>query len=39
MPLDRDIQVRYVVQDKVHKLFIAFFADEFDERLRVEWLA
>jgi hypothetical protein len=39
VPLDRDVQIRQVVQDEVHKLFIALFADELDERLRLERLA
>ena len=39
VPLDRDVQVRYIMQDEVDKFFIAFFADEIDERLRLEWLA
>ena len=31
-PLDGNIKVGDVVEDKVHKGFVAFFADELDER-------
>ncbi len=27
------------MQDEVNKLFIAFFSDKLDERLRLEWFA
>jgi hypothetical protein len=39
MPLYGNVKVRHVVQDKVDELLIALFADEFDERLGLEWFA
>ncbi len=39
VPLNRDVQVRHVMQDEVNKLFIAFFSDKLDERLRLKWFA
>jgi len=38
-PLDGDVDVSEVVQDKVDKLLVAVFADKLDKRLRRERLA